>query len=327
MTVIDIHTHMFGDGWLRMLKQHGSPTYACERLVDERDYLMEHGAAACAFEAEAFDYDLRIKGMDQHGIDLAIVSLTSPNVFWGSAEVSADTAKLTNDEMAAGQTAYPERIRFFASIPWQYPQQALVELQRALALGAVGVMAIANVNGRHLIDPMFEPLWQELDRLGLPVLVHPTAPFGAKDAQFGIERILMPGLGFMYDTTLAVARMAIDGFFDRYPKVKIIAAHAGGYLPYVADRIDVFFEAETLIEAKISQRPSSYYERLYFDSIVYHPQALALCMQLAGPHSIMFGTDYPMPANIPKLLDIAESFPANESAAIKSGNATRVFKL
>ena len=88
MTVIDIHAHMFGYEWLKMLKRHGAPNYASKSMEDGRDYLMEMGAAACAFEPEAFDYDKRIAMMDRSGIDVAIVSLTSPNCQWGGQEIS-----------------------------------------------------------------------------------------------------------------------------------------------------------------------------------------------------------------------------------------------
>ena len=88
MTVIDIHTHMFGYDWLNMLKKHGAPNYASKSMEDGRNYLMEMGSPAAAFEDEAFDYDKRIIMMDHAGIDLAIVSLTSPNVQWGGENIS-----------------------------------------------------------------------------------------------------------------------------------------------------------------------------------------------------------------------------------------------
>ena len=327
MALIDIHTHMFGNAWLDQLKRYGGVEYGSKTMHDQRDYLIERGAPACALEVEAFDYDQRIRRMDEYAIDMAIVSLTSPNVFWGSPDVSVQTARLANDEMHLGQTAYPDRIRFLASIPWEYPELALEELDRSLALGAVGVMVLGHINGHHLIDPLFEPIWSELDRLAVPVLVHPTAPFGAKEAEFGIERILMPGAGFMFDTTLGVARMVLDGFFERYQKVKIIVAHGGGYLPYVAGRLDMFFGVETLVDMKIIQAPSSYLERIYYDSIVYDAGALDLCLNLAGPQNVMFGTDFPMPADISKLKKLVERLPKDQISAIKNGNAVTVFGL
>ena len=327
MTVIDIHTHMFGNAWRDMLARHGKPDYDIKVQRDRREYLIEKGAPACALEVEAFDFDARIKAQDKLGIDLGIVSLTSPNVFWGGEEVSAQTARLFNDEMAAGQTAYPDRIRWFASLSWQYPERALVELERAIEMGAVGVMVTAHVTSRDLVDPLFDPIWAELDRRAMPVLVHPTAPFGTADANFGRERILLPGLGFMFDTTLAIARMITDGFFDKYPKVKIIAAHAGGYLPYVAGRLDVFYGVETLVKVAITRPPSSYLDRIYYDSIVYDPGALKLCLEVSGPGKIMFGTDFPMPCDVPKLKELANGLSKKERDAIMSQTAMEVFGL
>lgn len=327
MTVIDIHTHMFGNAWRDMLGKHGKPDYDTKTQPDNRDYLMEKGAPACALEVEAFDYDLRVRAQDRDGIDIGIVSLTSPNVYWGGEDVSCETARLSNDEMAAGQTAYPDRIRWFASLPWEYPEQALIELQRARNNGAVGVMVLAHINKLDLIDPLLQPIWRELDRLAFPVLLHPTAPFGTADANFGRERILMPALGFMFDTTLAIARMIVDGFFDRFPNVKIIASHAGGYLPYVAGRIDMFFGVETLAKMAITEAPSTYLENIYYDSIVYNPGGLDLCLEVSSPSMVMFGTDFPMPCDIPRLKQLAGRYPKDQTDAIMSGNAARLFGL
>ena len=327
MTVIDIHTHMFGNAWRDMLGKHGKPDYDINFQHDNREYLMEKGAPACALETAAFDYDERIGAQDRDGIDIGIVSLTSPNVYWGGEEISAETARLSNDEMAAGQTAYPDRIRWFASLPWEYPEQALIELQRARNNGAVGVMVLAHINKLDLIDPLLQPIWRELDRLAFPVLLHPTAPFGTADANFGRERILMPALGFMFDTTLAIARMIVDGFFDRFPNVKIIASHAGGYLPYVAGRIDMFFGVETLAKMAITETPSTYLENIYYDSIVYNPGGLDLCLEVSSPSMVMFGTDFPMPCDIPRLKELAGRYPKDQTGAIMSGNAARLFGL
>ena len=327
MTVIDIHTHMFGNSWLEMLHKHGGPTYTSKTMEDGRDYLIEKGAAACALEKEAFDYDARIVAMDSQGIDIGIVSLTSPNVYWGGEDISCETARLTNNEMAAGEAAFPDRIRWLASLPFEYPDKAIIELIRAVEKGAVGIMATASINGKHLIDPLFEPVWAEINKLALPVLIHPTAPFGSKEAEFGIERILMPGAGFMFDTTIGIARMAVDGFFENFPDLNIIASHGGGYIPYVNGRIDMFYQLETLNKLKINKLPSEYFSRIYYDAVLYDPGALALCIDIAGPEKVLFGTDFPMPCDIPKLFEMIETRPTEEIKAIKGGNAIKLFGL
>ena len=327
MTTIDIHTHNFGLGWLDMIRKHGAPAYEIRDCEDDREYLVEHGTPACALEAEAFDYAKRMEMMDRHGIDISVVSLTSPNVHFGDEAVSAETARLANDEMAAGQTAYPDRIRWFASLPWEYPDAAVAELERCIGKGAVGVMCVAHIGNRHLIDPLFEPVWKALDDKAFPVLVHPTAPLGAKDVDFGYERILMPSAGFMYDTTIAIARMAVDGFFERFPRVKIIASHGGGYIPFVNGRVDMFFGVETLAKFDIPKLPSDYFSRIYYDAVVYDEAALQLVIDVAGPEKVLFGSDLPMPADMPRLFELIDGRPADEARAIRGANAERVFGL
>jgi len=138
----------------------------------------------------------------------------------------------------------------------------------------------------------------------------------------------MPVAGFMYDTTLAVSRMALDGFFERYTKLKLIASHGGGYLPFIHGRIDVFFNEETLVKMPLTMKPSEYLEeRIYYDAIVYDKGALDLVIQVAGPEKVMFGTDQPMPNDVPKLKGIVGSRSSNERDDILSRNAQRIFNL
>ena len=326
-TVIDIHTHAFGQAYLDLLDEHGAPDYGTRQMPDGKEYLLEKGVPAVALRPEAFDYEAKIRQLDLYGIDLAIVSLSSPGVFWGGETISSQASTIVNDSQAAAQTAYPDRIRWLASLPWEYPDLAVAELDRAVKQGAVGVMVMATIGGRHLVDPLFEPIWRAIDRHALPVLVHPTAPFGAREAEFSRERILMPGVGFMFDTTLCIARMILDGFLDRHTRLKLVAAHGGGFLPYVAGRIDMLFDRETLVEKNIERAPSSYLEDIWFDSVVYNPGALELCIETSGPGNVMFGTDLPMSADVETLYAVIDGLPADQVKAIKAGTAQRLFGL
>jgi len=148
---------------------------------------------------EMFDYARRIQNMNKARVDLAIVSLTCPNVYWGDAETSLKAARIMNDDMAAAERAYPDRIRWLASLPWQYPSLALDELSRARAGGAVGVMVLGNIGGRSLTDPLFAGIWQAIDDAELPVLVHPTAPPGLREMDMSAHN-LVPPIGFIFDT-------------------------------------------------------------------------------------------------------------------------------
>src|SRR5258706_3348387 len=172
---------MLNDAFVRLLKKHGKH-YSVKKVVGGQMGIHRDGAPFMTLTPGMFDYEARIRAMDAAGVDIAIVTLTSPNVYWGSAATSLSASKIMNDDMAAQQRRYPERIRFMCSIPWQHPKLALAELRRACdELGAVGVMVLANIAGASLTDKHFSPVWREIDKRGLPVLVHPTAPPGTKE--------------------------------------------------------------------------------------------------------------------------------------------------
>jgi aminocarboxymuconate-semialdehyde decarboxylase len=265
--------------------------------------------------------------MNECGVDVCVVSLTCPNVFWGGPEVSLKAARIMNDDMAAAQTAHPDRLRWFASLPWQYADLALAELDRAHAAGASGVMVLANVDGRSLTDSAFASIWSAIDAKGLPVLVHPTAPPGTKHLE--IQRFnLIAQVGFMFDTSLAIARMLYDNFLDTYPNVKLIAAHAGATLPYLMGRMDMCFENMVAVREKVKERPSELLRRIYYDSVTFSLDALKMAVEVGGADKMLYGSDYPH--NIGDMrgsLSRVDALPYDQKMAARGGNAMRIFKI
>jgi aminocarboxymuconate-semialdehyde decarboxylase len=327
MKVVDVHTHMLNDDYLSLLKKHGGG-YKVKKVVGGQTGIFKDGAPFMTLMPGMFDYALRIKAMDAAGVDIAIVTLTSPNVFWGSPKISLQAAKLVNDDMAAQQKRYPERIRFMCSLPWQHPKLAVAELKRACdELGAVGVMVLANISGASLTDKKFASIWKEIDKRGLPVLVHPSAPPGT--AELDVMRYnLIASVGFMFDTSLAVARMIFDGFFDRYPKLKLIAAHGGGALPYLAGRLDICFDNMPACRERISQKPSTYLKKIYYDSVVFQQESLQLALSVGGMENVLYGSDYPHNIGDMKgCLARVDTLPPAQRDAVRGGNALRIFKL
>ena len=328
MTVIDVHTHMLTQEYLDLLAEYGSPQY--ERVTNQagEDTIRRFGAPFFTLTAPMWDYELRIRDMDAAGVDLAIVSLTCPNAYFGSAAVSLGAAHNVNDSMAEQQTLRPDRIRWLASLPWQYPDLALEELDHAVKFGAVGVMVIATIDGRHLTDPTFADIWLEINRRKLPVLVHPGPPVGSADlglADFG----LVPAAGFPFDTTLAFARIFLDGFLDRYPDLKLIAAHGGGALPYLVGRLDRCHECLPPASMKTQTRPSEYMQRIYYDAVVYSEAALKLCVDVAGTDKhVLFGSDYPHNiGDMSGCLERTTTLPTASARRIQGQNATQLFNL
>jgi len=327
MKVVDVHTHMLNDAYLAALKRHGGG-YTLGKVVGGQTGVLKDGAPFMTLMPGMFDYELRIQAMDRAGVDIAIVTLTSPNVFWGSASESLEAARLVNSDMAAQQQKFPERIRFMCSLPWQHPKPALDELKRACdELGAVGVMQLANVDGVSLTDKRFAPVWKEIDRRGLPVLIHPSAPPGTKYLDV-MKYNLIASVGFMFDTSLSVSRMIFDGFLERYPNLKIIAAHGGGALPYLAGRLDICFDNMPACRERISKRPSSYLKRIYYDSVVFQQESLELAIKVGGADRVLYGSDHPHNIGDMKgCLARVDALPSAQRDAVRGGNAMRIFKL
>jgi len=329
MTVIDIHTHMLTLDWIELLRRHGGDMYEVKKTrVGGQEAVHVYGAPFMTLTPGMWDYDLRIAAMDAAGVDLAVVSLTCPNVFWGDREASLNAARIVNDSMAEHSRAKPDRIRWFASLPWQHVEDAKSELARAVAAGASGVMVLANIAGRDLTDPGFAPIWSEIDRLGVPVLVHPTAPQGIREMSMD-EFGLVPPIGFMFDTTLAFSRIILSGFIDRYPRVKLIAAHGGATLPYLAGRLDRCHEKIPACASVIQDKPSTYLERIYYDTVVYDARALELCVAVAGsPDNVLYGSDYPHNiGDMAGCLARVNALPRDQARRIAGANAARLFRL
>lgn len=327
VAAIDVHTHMLNRDWLELLRHHGKPRFELLKSMDAAEGIMMDGAPFMTPMPGHFDYDVRLKRMDEAKVDLAIVSLTCPNVYFGGAEISAKAARIVNDSMAEAQKTYPARIRWIASLPWEYPDLAVTELARACDKGAVGVMVLANIGNRSLTDPLFAPVWQAIDKRGLPVLVHPTAPPGTPEMDMR-QYNLIASIGFMFDTSLCFARMFFDGFLDRYPNLKLIASHAGGTLPFLVGRLDQCFDNMNACRTKTSTRPSDYLKRIYYDSVTYRPEALRLCIDIGGSDKVLYGSDYPHNiGDMAGCLKRVNDLPVAERDAVRGQNAQRIFKI
>ena len=325
--VIDVHTHMLSKEWVAQLEKYGKPRYTVKTVPGGLRAIHLEGSPFMTLLPNMFDWEARIDNMTKARVDIAVVSLTCPSVYWGGEKVSTQAARQINDEFARAQKTWPDRIRWFASLPWQFPKAAVQELRRAVKAGAVGVMVIANVSGQHLTDPLFDPIWRAIDDAGLPVLVHPGAPPGS--SALGMQEFqLSASLGFTFDTSLAVSRMILNGFFDRYSKLKIIAAHAGGALPFLAGRLDVCWDNIPAVRAKTTERPGNYLRQVYCDSVVFRQDALDMAVSVFGTNNVLYGSDYPHNIGDMKgCLSRVDALPGDIREKVRGGNAERIFRL
>ena len=325
--VIDVHTHMYTEAWLDLIREAGGPDYEIKESLDSPVTLYRRGASFGPLEPAHFDFDLRIENMKAAGVDIAIITLSAPSAFWGGEEVSRRAARIANDDFRAEQERHPDHIRWMATLPWEYPEAAIAELDRACGMGAVGVFTLGNINGRHLTDEAFAPVWRAIDDLALPVLLHPTVPPGGE--ALDLSRYAMVGsIGFMVDTSVAVVRMIYDGFFDRYADLKLIVSHAGATLPYLAGRLDRVYETTRRARVTIDRPPSEYLRHVYYDAVCYTQEALEMCIGVGGAEHVMYGSDYPFKLGDMKgCLARVDALSGETRDKVRGENAIRVFGL
>ena len=324
---IDVHSHMLCDEWLEILRTRGAPHMTYGPVASGAQWVFRDGTPFMRPIPAMFDYPARIAAMDRAGVAMAVLSLTGPNVYWGDEDASSRAARAMNASFARAQREYPKRLRWMTSLPFQYPGRAVEELARSMDEGAVGVMVLSNIGGRQLVDTAFAPVWREIDRRGLPVFLHPTVPCGCTG--MGLDRYgLMTSVGFTFDSTAAVALMVSDGFFDTYPSLKLIIAHGGGALPFLAPRLDRCFDAYGESRETIRSHPGSYLKGLYADTALFSDATLALTIGCFGEDHVLYGTDFPHPiADLPGILARVDALPEGLRGKVRGGNAARLFGI
>jgi aminocarboxymuconate-semialdehyde decarboxylase len=238
----------------------------------------------------------RIRQMDEQGVDVEALSI---NPYWYSAprDIVARIVKIQNEKLAELCAAYPGRMVAFATVALQFPELAVAQLDDAVkTLGLRGASIGATINGEELSSPSFDPFWSKAQDLGVPIFIHPQ---GVPELQQRLRGngFLSNVIGNPLETTIALSHLIFEGTFDRFPALKICAAHGGGYLPSYMNRSDhgcVTFPAQC--KAGVPKlHPTEYVKRMYYDSLVFTPEALRHLVAEVGASQVMIGTDYPYP--------------------------------
>lgn len=326
MTVtIDIHTHHYTSAYFDAVRDSGGD-YAFAKDPTGRDIITLKGARFFGVTPAMTDLTARLTAMDAAGVDVAVLSLSTPNVFFLPADRQADLARRMNDAYAAAVAAHPDRLKAFASIPMDDPDAALAELHRAFdELRLNGVVLLSNIAGRALTDAAYRPFFAEADRLGLCVFLHPMIPAYGQEALR--EFVLGPIVAFPFDTTLAVARMCYAGMFREYPNIRWIIGHAGGAIPWLMERIDSGYRDFAENRVHIDELPSVYLKRLHYDTVTFSPHNLTMLRNLVGADHMLMGSDFPhllgaIDRAVPSIRSLA--IPVAEQDRILGGTALAV---
>jgi aminocarboxymuconate-semialdehyde decarboxylase len=188
-------------------------------------------------------------------------------------------------------------------------------------------MLFSNVNGIPLADSRFDALYAEANRLGAVLHIHPTSPVGVEAMT---EYWLMPLTGFLFDTTLAAAKLVFSGNPERYPRIKWVLSHLGGTIPYLAERLDRGWRAFAECRAHIDRPPSEYLRNFYFDTVNFDPRALRFAADFAGVSQLLGGSDYPHAIGSIELMKESignAAFTPMERKQILGENAAKIYSL
>ena len=302
-------------------------------IVPKAAAVIEHPLEAPALMMEGSTLATRLAAMDAQGIDVEALSI---NPYWyrASKDAAAALIKIQNETMVEFCAANPDRFVGFATASLQHPELAAEQVEYAVKkLGFKGVGVGGSVAGEELSNPRFHPFWAKCEELGVLVFMH---PLGTRELEpsgrLAGSGLLTNTIGNPLETTIALSHLIFEGTLDRFPGLKICAAHGGGFLPSYANRSDAVIRCfPDKVGPLPKKNPTAYLRdgQLFFDTIVFTPEALRHLIAETGPGQIMIGTDYPFPwthtevelvMNTPGLTD-------DERIAILGGTAARLLGI
>lgn len=276
--------------------------------------------------------ELRLADMDEHGVDVQVLSLTSPGVeaIQDPAEAVA-TARRVNDHLAGVVAAHPTRFAGFAALPLQDPKAAVVELRRAVEqLGLKGVLHNDHVQGHYLDEPQFRPVWAELERLGVTLYLHPALFPADQWRVFQGHPVLSgPSWGWTAQVGAHALRLIYGGVFDEFPGASVTLGHMGELLPFQLARLDSrYHQADRTSRPR--QLPSHYLRHNLYatTSGVFSHAALLGAVQAIGADRLLFAVDYPYESTA-EAVEFLRTAPFRRAdlERIAHGNAERLLHL
>jgi len=287
---IDLHTHYYPESFFQMIRDTPSE-FSFDKDPTGRTIITHRGARFFGITPPMTDPAKRLEDMDRVGVDVEVISLSTPNIFFADETRQPQVARTLNDAYAELIAKHPNRFKGFASIPMDAPDAALDELHRTIdELRMSGVVLLSNIRGRALTSPDYRPFFEEANRMKLCIFLHPMIPVNSEPYR---EFVLGPLVGFPFDTTLAVARMCFAGTLREFPDIRWVIGHLGGAVPYLMERLDSGYRDFAECRVNIDEPPSAYLTRLYYDTVTFSPYNLRLARDLVGVDHMVMGSDYP----------------------------------
>lgn len=327
MPVIDIHGHINLKRPKELLAQKQPPK--AEKPVKAGAPKPGGGLTDQSRAPILTDVDARLKDMQAMGVDMMALTPSPPRGYYKLDEALAEEiTRATNDDIAKIAADHPKQFFAAGNLPLQHVAYSVKELGRMMGeLGHKGVRISTNIAGGELSDPRLDPFWAKAEATGAIIWLHPqgfTQPERMQD-YFMTNVVAQP-----LETALALAQMIFGGVFERFPNLKLCAAHGGGYLPFYLGRFEQAYRERAECRVNISQAPEYYVKKLWLDTVVFRPDQIAFLVNLVGHEKVVMGTDspYDMGENHPvKLVESVPGLSAAQKADILGNNAAKLLGL
>jgi aminocarboxymuconate-semialdehyde decarboxylase len=325
----DVHAHIVPTELMEFLRVDG-PSLGLEIITtaEGKEKLRVAGRQELGpFPPVLFDLDARFAAMDEGGVDVQLVGhRTEFSAYALPSDEGARYARVFNRILADLVAAHPTRLIGLGTVPLQDPRRAAEELVYLVQdLGMAGVEIATHVDGTPIDQAGLDPFWDAANELRCLVLFHPNDPLRGLD----LGRYFMDNLvGRPAESTVAIGYLLLSGVFERFPDLVLCMVHGGGYMPYQIGRWEKGYKVVPhLVGANLSRPPLEYVKKLYFDSLVHIPEALAFLLELVGPDQVVVGTDYPyeMAERTPvRFIDSVPGLTPAARSAILEGNVRRI---
>jgi len=323
--VVDFHSHFWSRAYLDSLR--ASADIDTTTGADGNVRIHYPGNTTIIVRGH-FDLDYREQVLDEHGIDMQVLSFSNPGTHVQPPAQAVAGARLINDSLAAVVMERPQRFRALATLPLNDGKASASELERAVRkLGFQGAMILSNVGGVPLDDPSLLPVYAKADDLGAILYIHPTYP-AATDGMTDYRLTAL--IGFPTDTTVAAARLVYSGIVEKFPRIRWILGNLGGTIPFLAERLDRGYEAFEECRAHITRPPSEFLRNFFYDTVNFDPNALRMAADFAGYDHLLAGSDYPQKiGSLGKMKTSIDAMgaTASETDAILGGNASILLDL
>jgi aminocarboxymuconate-semialdehyde decarboxylase len=327
-TTIDVHSHIF----IRDAAEFSGPHVKADTLsqfASEETQALQKKQNADRVPVMV-ETKQRLKDMDKQGIDIQLVMCAPGQCHYGAPlDILVKASQMINDGIAEYISRVPDRFVGLGTVPLTNGEEAAKELERSMkTFGFKGAQILTNVAGeKEISDPSLEPFWKKAEQLGAVILLHPN---GFTHAQRFKPYYFTNVIGNPLDTTVALHHLIFSGVLERYPKLKIIAVHGGGFLGAYWGRIDHAWGARSDAKDSLPKAPTTYLKKIYFDTVVFTPGQLKALVDTFGVDHVVLGTDYPydMAEYDPiEHINSVKGFNGKVRAAIAGGNAAKLLGI